>query len=78
MHCSIARRRVYGKGSARPIVHDPAAIIEAITSGKCFVPKTGKNTVIESIGERIVRLRKEKRITQMELAAALGVTQPVV
>lgn len=36
------------------------------------------NTTPESIGERIARLRKEKGITQKELADMLGVTQPVV
>jgi transcriptional regulator with XRE-family HTH domain len=32
----------------------------------------------ESIGQRIARLRREKGMTQMELAAALEVSQPVV
>lgn len=31
-----------------------------------------------SIGERIARLRKEKGITQIEMAERLGVSQPVV
>lgn len=33
---------------------------------------------VETIGERIARLRKERGITQKELADMLGVTQPVV
>ena len=32
----------------------------------------------ESIGQRIARLRREKGMTQIELADILGVTQPVV
>ncbi len=32
----------------------------------------------ESIGERIVRIRKERGITQKELATLVGVTQPVI
>lgn len=34
--------------------------------------------VQESMGSRIARLRKDKGMTQSELADALGVTQPVV
>jgi transcriptional regulator with XRE-family HTH domain len=32
----------------------------------------------ESFGARLARLRKERGITQVELAQALGITQPVV
>ncbi len=32
----------------------------------------------ESLGRRVARLRKEKGITQVELAETLGITQPVV
>ncbi len=32
----------------------------------------------ESIGERIVRIRKERGITQKEFSAIVGVTQPVI
>jgi transcriptional regulator with XRE-family HTH domain len=32
----------------------------------------------ETIGQRVARLRKEKGITQKEMAEMLGVTQPVV
>lgn len=32
----------------------------------------------ESIGQRIARLRKERGVTQIELAERLGVTQPLV
>lgn len=35
-------------------------------------------TAVETIGERIARLRKERGITQKELADLLRVTQPVV
>ena len=38
--------------------------------------RTGKTK--ESIGERLSRLRRERGITQMELAEHLGVAQPVV
>ena len=38
--------------------------------------RTGKTK--ESIGERLSRLRRERGITQMELAEQLGVAQPVV
>jgi len=42
------------------------------------LPKTGRTAVTESIGERIVRLRKDRGITQKEIAALVGVTQPVI
>lgn len=32
----------------------------------------------ETIGQRIARLRREKGLTQLELAESLGVTQPVI
>jgi len=37
-----------------------------------------KTTGAETIGQRIARLRREKGLTQVELAAALEVSQPVV
>lgn len=37
-----------------------------------------KQGAAESIGARITRLRREKGMTQVELATALGVSQPVV
>jgi transcriptional regulator with XRE-family HTH domain len=37
-----------------------------------------KSTTPESIGQRIARLRREKGLTQVELARALEVSQPVV
>lgn len=37
-----------------------------------------KTTGAETIGQRIARLRREKGLTQVELAAALQVSQPVV
>ncbi len=37
-----------------------------------------KGTAQESIGARIARLRRDKGLTQAELAQALGVSQPVV
>ena len=43
--------------------------------GECHVPKSGS---VDSIGQRITRFRKDKGMTQQELAAALDVTQPVV
>ena len=36
------------------------------------------NAAQETIGSRIARLRKDKGMTQKELAEALGVTQPAV
>lgn len=33
---------------------------------------------LEKLGERVARLRKEKGLTQVELAKALGVAQPIV
>lgn len=54
-------------------------IIGAISpTGSSALPKTRKTPTTESIGERIVRLRKERGITQKELAAALAVSQPVI
>ena len=44
--------------------------------GELAVAKTLKAE--ETIGARIARLRKDKGMTQTELAAVLGVTQPVV
>lgn len=35
-------------------------------------------TAQETLGQRLARLRKEKGITQIELAARLGVSQPLV
>lgn len=64
---------------SRPILPEADLIIGAtISSGVCPLPKTGRTAVTESIGERIVRLRKERGITQKELAALVGVTQPVI
>jgi transcriptional regulator with XRE-family HTH domain len=40
--------------------------------------KTPKSRAGESLGERLARLRKEKGITQIELAERLGVSQPLV
>lgn len=37
-----------------------------------------KRTPTETVGMRISSFRKEKGMTQLELAATLGVTQPVV
>lgn len=33
---------------------------------------------VESIGQRVARLRKERGITQVEMAEALGISQPVI
>jgi transcriptional regulator with XRE-family HTH domain len=61
-----------------PITQKPVDIIEAIKLlGEIALTKAGKTTT-ETIGERLVRLRKEKGITQKELAAFLRVTQPLV
>ena len=38
----------------------------------------GKAVMQETIGNRIARLRKDKGMTQKELAEALGVSQPAV
>jgi transcriptional regulator with XRE-family HTH domain len=38
----------------------------------------GKESVMESIGRRIARLRRQRGVTQADLARALGVSQPVV
>lgn len=45
------------------------------------VPKKRRLTPpagIETIGQRVTRLRKERAITQQELAERLGVSQPIV
>ncbi len=48
------------------------------TAEKALARKLGKPPEIETIGQRLARLRKERGITQVELAQRLGVAQPVV
>jgi transcriptional regulator with XRE-family HTH domain len=48
--------------------------------GKVSVNKRGVATKegLETIAQRLVRLRKERGITQAQMARALGISQPVV
>jgi transcriptional regulator with XRE-family HTH domain len=53
---------------------DPALILQGAIE---MAAKTGTRTA-DSIGQRIAQLRRERGLTQVELAERLGVTQPAV
>ncbi len=46
--------------------------------GVSTVRRAEEGEASESLGQRVSRLRKERGITQVELAATLGISQPVV
>ncbi|MBL8951108.1 MAG: helix-turn-helix domain-containing protein [Myxococcaceae bacterium] len=55
-----------------------AALESAVEESVLSKKKSSAASDAESIGERLARLRKEKGITQVELAKMLDTTQPVV
>ena len=58
-----------------------AALLKTSLTLQTALPLFGENTVAkgtETIGARIARLRRDKGMTQQELARLLNVTQPVV
>jgi len=59
---------------------EPARILPSVPflSGRSGVAARSRETSEESFGERIARLRREKGLTQEDLAERLDVTQPVV
>lgn len=65
-----------------PETLQPCATIPAVVGREeSRVPKKRRLTPpdgIETIGQRVTRLRKERGITQQELAERLGVSQPIV
>jgi len=50
---------------------------EAVPLPRKKIPETGQHQP-ETIGQRLARLRRERGLTQVELAQRLGVAQPVV
>jgi transcriptional regulator with XRE-family HTH domain len=50
---------------------------EAVPLSRKKVPESGQDKP-ETIGQRLARLRRERGLTQVELAQRLGVAQPVV
>lgn len=70
-----------------PRAVEPTDILHAIPSRifpapgfvePILLPRARQQADDESLGERVARLRREKGLTQEELAVALDVTQPVV
>ncbi len=62
-----------------PGAAEPRDILETIYSHmESFVLARAQTGMQESMGERLAQLRREKGLTQEELAAELDVTQPVV
>ena len=53
---------------------DPALILRGAIE---MAAKTGTKTT-DTLGQRIARLRRERGLTQVELAERLGITQPAV
>jgi len=58
----------------------PGVILGAALRGEAALPRKAKKTATptETPGERLARLRRERGLTQQELAELLGVSQPVV
>lgn len=59
-----------------PVIEKSRDIIQASTILLGVLPMAKSNT--ETMGQRISRFRKDRGMTQKELAEALGVSQPVV
>lgn len=62
-----------GTGPAKTglILREHSSLVEALVL-------TSPNGSRESIGQRLARLRKERGVTQKDLAAKLGLTQPFI
>jgi transcriptional regulator with XRE-family HTH domain len=62
---------------ATPTIDLANTLWEAMQLPKRKLPETAQETE-ETIGQRLARLRRERGMTQVELAQRLGVAQPVV
>lgn len=62
----------------RPLPKPAPTILSIRFPGGHEVSRKSQKRSDESIGSRIARLRRDKGITQIELAERLGVSQPVV